>query len=268
MVDGEPHPDVGSAAAPAGTQAAVRAIRLLKSFSRSRPEHTLGELCVMHALTKTTAHRLLGALESEGLIARNAENGAYRLGPAALALGLEALQSHDLRAQMHPVLERLAREAGETATLELLHEGMVLILDEVPGPQLLSSSGHIGTRWPLHATSTGKVLLALQPAALASLPRVLASYTRTTITSRQTLARELQRVRERGYATVLGELEEGYNAVAVPVRNALGDVAGAVSLGGASTRLGRRTLTQLAEQLRVAVDAQSAPARMRSGAMS
>ena len=238
-----------SPGAPQGAQAAVRAIRLLKTFTRAAPEHTLAELSAAHGLTKTTAHRLLSALESEGLVARNARTGEYRLGPAAVALGLDAVQSHDLRATMHPILERLAAETGETVTLEVLHEGMVLILDEIAGLHVLSSSGHIGTRWPLHATSTGKVLLAFQPAAFASLRRPLAGYTRATNTDVAALTREVERVRERGYAMVLGELEEGFNAVAVPVRDALGQVAGAVSLGGSAARLGRRELTQLAARL-------------------
>src|SRR4029434_2622327 len=102
---------------------------------------------------------------------------SYRLGPAAIALGIDAVHSHDLRTTMHPILNHLAAETGETATLEVLHDGSVLILDEVAGAHVLTSSGHIGTRWPLHATSTGKVLLAFQPAALAALRRPLASHT-------------------------------------------------------------------------------------------
>jgi IclR family acetate operon transcriptional repressor len=240
--------------APAGAQAAVRAIRLLKSFTRMHAERTLLELSTAHGLTKTTAHRLLSALESEGLVARNPRTGSYRLGPAAIALGLEALQSHDLRTQVHPVLERLATETGETATLEVLHEGQVLILDEVAGPHVLSASGHIGTRWPLHATSTGKVLLAFQVAAMDALQPPLAGYTRSTITNLRALRREIERVRERGHGIVLGELEEGFNAVAVPVRDSLGTVAGAVSLGGSAARLGRRELTDLAALLAQHID--------------
>jgi DNA-binding IclR family transcriptional regulator len=239
--------------APQGAQAAVRAIRLLKSFTRAQPELTLAELCAAHELTKTTAHRLLSALEAEGLVARSPRTGAYRLGPAALALGLEALHSHDVRARVRPLLERLAAETGETATLEVLHDDMVLIVEEIPGPHVLSAAGHVGTRWPLHATSTGKVLLAFQPAARAALKTPLASYTRATITRVAVLERELERVRQQGFGIVVGELEEGFNAVAVPVRDAIGDVAGAVSLGGAAARLPRRELVRLGELLRAAV---------------
>lgn len=239
--------------APQGAQAVLRALRLLKSFHRGKSERALAELAAAHGLTRTTTHRLLAALESEGLVARNPQTGAYRLGAAALALGLEALNAHDLRQQMRPLLERLALASGETATYEVLHDGMVLIVDEVPGPHVLSSSGHVGTRWPLHATSTGKVLLAFQPAAARALRSPLTSFTRTTVTARDVLDRELDRVRERGYATVIGELEDGFNAVAVPVRDAFGEVAGALSLGGSDARLGRRELGDLAATLRAAV---------------
>jgi len=239
--------------APQGAQAVLRALRLLKSFHRGQPERSLADLAAEHGLTRTTTHRLLAALESEGLVARSADSGAYRLGPATLALGVEALHSHGLRNRVRPLLERLALATGETATFEVLHDGMVLIVDEVPGPHVLSSAGHVGTRWPLHATSTGKVLLAFQGAAPRELRRPLAAFTRTTITDPDTLERELARVRDRGYATVIGELEEGFNAVAVPVRDAFGEVAGALSLGGSNARLGRRELTQLAASLQDAL---------------
>ena len=98
--------------APQGTQAVVRAIRLLKAFSSARPELTLAELCAAIGLTKTTTHRLLSALVSEGLVARKASRNSYRLGPAVIALGSQALLTSDLRSEARPTLEALASETG------------------------------------------------------------------------------------------------------------------------------------------------------------
>jgi IclR family acetate operon transcriptional repressor len=223
--------------APKGTQAAVRAIGLLKAFTDIDPELSLTELCQRMDLTKTTAHRLLGALESEGLIARNERNGRYKLGIGLLDLGARSLRSNDLRDRVRPALEWLKRQTGETATLEIAIDGHVLILDELPTGHLVSATGNIGSRWPLHATSSGKALLAVQPDLWEQLPESLRQFTAHTINSRERLRRQAETVLSAGYAVASEELEEGYSAVAAPLFNALGDVEGAISLGGPTTRM-------------------------------
>ena len=169
------------------------------------------------------------------LVARGKESEAYRLGPEAIALGARALRANDLRSVCHPELEALAQATGETATLEVLAGGEVLILDEVHGHHLVGTAQSIGTRWPAHATSTGKVLLANVPEA--ALPRSLPQLTEKTITRPGTLRRELACIREQGYATNVAELEAGYNAVSAPVRDHEGMVVAAISVGGPDARL-------------------------------
>lgn len=103
-----------------GTQAVVRALSLLRAVASGDGKRGLTKLATDHALHKTTALRLLGALERDGFVARDGSPGTYRLGPALIALGAQARQSVDLRATAHPVLEALAAKCGETATLETL----------------------------------------------------------------------------------------------------------------------------------------------------
>jgi DNA-binding IclR family transcriptional regulator len=238
--------------APQGTQAVIRAIRLLKAFSADRPEPNLQELAAALHLTRTTAHRLLAALESEDLVTRQGDQGTYRLGPAAMALGMQALTGSDLRARVRPFLDALAAETGETATLEVLAGGQMLILDEVAGGRLSSPSGHVGTRWPLHATATGKLLLALVPETRQHLRLPLERYTAATITDLAALERELERAQRLGYATAAEELEEGFSAVAASIRNALGRVDAVISLGGATPRLSGKRLAAMGAMLKAA----------------
>ena len=113
---------------------------------------SLAEICKLSGLNKTTTHRLLGALQSEGLIERNALTAAYSLGAGLMALGVQALASSDLRRRVRPLLKSLANETGETATLEVPIEDSMLILDEVTGRHVVGAAGNVGTRWPLHAT--------------------------------------------------------------------------------------------------------------------
>jgi IclR family acetate operon transcriptional repressor len=229
---------------PQGAQAALRAVRLLKLFTNERPEMSLAELSRASGLNKTTTHRLLRALQSESLIDRNPATSAYSLGAGLMALGVQALASSDLRRRVRPVLRNLARETGETATLEVPFEDSMLILDEVAGSHVLGAAGNIGTRWPIHATSTGKVWLAFDEHGIDRLDDALKPLTAKTLTSKGDLQPQLIEIRRRGYAVTVDEIEEGFTAVATIIRGVLGDVQGALSIGGPTQRL---TATRRAE---------------------
>jgi IclR family acetate operon transcriptional repressor len=128
----------------------------------------------------------------------------------------------------------------------------MLILDEVMGSYVLGNAQSLGTRWPLHATSTGKAVLAALPAAQRSrlLPGRLARLTEHTITQSAALRRDLERVAEQGYATAVEELELGFVAVGAPVRNFEGRVLGAISIGGPTVRLTAARLPTLGQAVR------------------
>lgn len=222
---------------PQGAQAALRAVRLLKLFTNERPEMSLAEISFASGLNKTTAHRLLRALQSESLIDRNAATSAYSLGPGLMALGVQALASSDLRRRVRPLLKTLARESGETVTLEVPVENSMLILDEVAGSHVVAAAGNIGTRWPMHATSTGKAWIAFEESGTDRIGDRLQSLAAKTLTSKEALEPQLADIRRRGYAVSVDELEDGYTAVATIIRGPLGDVQGALSIGGPTRRL-------------------------------
>lgn len=228
----------------AGTQSVRRAIALLKVFSDERPEWGLSELARAARLNKTTAYRLLTALEAEGMVAQSTLSEAWRLGGEAIAMGALALRSNDLLTAARPELEALVRETGETASLEVLAGAEVVILDGVEGPSLVGASSEVGTRWPAHATSTGKVLLAER--GPHGRGHRLARLTPRTITDPARLQRELARVRERGWASAVGELELGYVAVGAPVRDHVGVAVAAISVGGPAARLTQDRIPELA----------------------
>ncbi len=231
-----------------GTQAVLRAVALLKAFSDSRPELGLTELAKSAGLNKTTAFRMLTALESAGLVAKNHETESYRLGPEVIALGGRALRANHLYLASRPELEALAKKTGETATLEVLVGRETLILDEVLSQYFVGTTPSIGTRWPAHTTSTGKVLLAhLSEAELTDwLAEPLSKPTRHSITSAHTLRRDLEQVRVRGYAVAEEELEIGFVAVSAPVHNHVDQVIAAISIGGPSVRMNKTKIETVA----------------------
>lgn len=232
----------------------MRALALLKSFSDDKPELNLVELAQAVDLNKTTTYRLLTALESEGLITRTPESDAYRLGPESIALGGRAIRANSLPKVSRPELEALAQQTKETVTIEILSGQQSLTLDEISGSYVVGVSRYIGTRWPLHATSTGKVLLAhLPPAKLDEvLSAPLAAYTPYTITDVPTLRQELAKVREQGYAIGNEELEIGFVAVGAPVRDYNGSVVAAIGVGGSSARLSQAIVFELVDQVMAA----------------
>ena len=230
-----------------GTQAVMRALALLKSFTDEKPELNLVELAQAVDLNKTTTFRLLTALESEGLITRTSESDAYRLGPESIALGGRAIRANGLPKVSRPELETLAQQTKETVTIEILSGEQSLTLDEISGSYVVGVARYIGTRWPLHATSTGKVLLAhLPPARLDSvLTAPLTAYTPHTITEMTALRQELAQVREQGYAIGNEELEIGFVAVGAPVRDHNSGVVAAIGVGGSSARLSQTVVFEM-----------------------
>jgi DNA-binding IclR family transcriptional regulator len=242
-----------------GTQAVQRAIALLKSFAQHGPELRLSELASAVHLNKTTAFRLLTALENGDMIERSPGTDAYRLGPAVVMLASHALGGSGLRAAARATLRALAEDTRETVTLEVLVGNEVLILDEVLGQHVIGAMPSLGTRWAAHATSTGKVLLAGLPEEdlEVRLAPALMRFTARTVVDKASLRRELGRARDQGFATTVEELEPGYVAVAAPVRSAGGTVVAALSVGGPRSRLTPAYVADIARKLKLAGDSVS-----------
>ncbi|HJU64041.1 MAG TPA: IclR family transcriptional regulator [Gemmatimonadaceae bacterium] len=248
-----------------GTQAVLRAMAILKAFSDGRVEWSATELARALGLNKTTVFRILSALEREGMVVRTPAGNAYRLGPDAIVLGAQALRSNDLRTVARPELEELARRSGETVTLEVLVGDDVLIVDEITSRYVVGSTSEVGTRWPAHATSTGKVMLAAirhgasgsDHARHSARSGRLTSLAPRTVGTTRALAGELDRVWRRGYATAIEEIEAGFVAVGAPVRDHEGRVVAAVSAGGPKARLTKERIPEFVALVRASADAVS-----------
>ncbi|HQF70279.1 MAG TPA: IclR family transcriptional regulator [Promineifilum sp.] len=221
-----------------GTQAIRRAVAVLEAFGDDRPAWSVSELATAVGLNRTTVYRLLTALESVEYIDRDAAD-TYRLGSGLIALGARAQRANPVRLRARPEPEALAAGTGETATLELLSGREVVILDEVPGEYVTSGSQHIGSRWPVYATSTGKAILAhLPPQELArALAGPFPPLTAHTLVDAERLRACLAEQRHAGYAVAAEELEVGFVAVGAALLDARGYPVAAISLGGTRARL-------------------------------
>lgn len=225
-------------------QSVRRAISILRSFSIESPELGVTEISHRTGLHKSTAFRLLETLEAEGLISQDPETGRFRLGVGLIALAGRVLEYMDLRQASRRHMRILADRTGETVNLAILDEGSSLNLEQsLPHGRLVKNYGWIGRRTPIHATSTGKVLLAWlsESERQSILQRPLERFTPNTIVEVQELELALEEVRRLGYAVGHEEYEVGLNAVAAPVRNHEGQVVAALSISGPAYRLAPET---------------------------
>ncbi len=237
-----------------GTQAVQRAVALLERFSDERPSWTVTDLAEAVNLNRTTTYRLLTALESTDLVRREADGDSYRLGAGLIVLGGRARRANRLRPLAHPELTQLVAASGETATLEILAEREMLIIEEVVSERLLSGTQSVGTRWPVYATSTGLALLAHLPQELVDglLAGALTAFTEKTETDADRIRQNLAQVRQQGYAVLAEALELGYVAIAAPILNEGGHPIAALSVGGPVVRLTDERIVEIGRLVQAA----------------
>jgi DNA-binding IclR family transcriptional regulator len=228
-----------------GVQSVQRAAALLEAIASEPEPRTAPELAGRCGLNRSTAWRILATLEDVGLVGRDPQTQRYAIGPAVARLAAAGGDSLPVLARPH--LEELARRTGETVSLAVPRRLQLVYVDQVQAPHVMAPDW-LGKAVPVHATSTGKALLAfLPPDELdEALGRPLPRFTERTITDPARLRDELERVRRRGYAVSRGELEAALWGASAPVLDRGGRVVAVVSAWGAERRLrGRGRLDEL-----------------------
>jgi len=242
-------------------QSVDRAVLLLQAVATaSGRESTATSLALACDLNRATAWRILSTLESHGMVTHDRDSGEWSIGPTVAELagtgGIDRLVE-----AAHPVLVRLSALTGETADLAVETEAGLTYVDEVR-PSVILSAEWLGRTVPLHATSTGKALLACLGARdlREALPATLEAHTPTTITDPEVLAAELALTRTRGYATCHGELESHLHGVSAPVLDGARQLVAVVSIWGPDVRVTADRLPALGA---LAVEAAAEIARLR-----
>ncbi|MER7662389.1 MULTISPECIES: IclR family transcriptional regulator [unclassified Streptomyces] len=230
-------------------QSVDRAVSVLESLAR-HGEAGVTEIADELGVHKSTAFRLLGALENRGLVTQAKERGKYCLGAGMLRLAGAAAVRLDISQEGTPLCRELADEVGETVNIAILDDDAAVNVAQARGAASVTTYNWLGRRTPLHATSSGKVLLAHAPSAVRE--RLFAAglerYTERTVTLPADLDSQLAEAAEQGFAIAAEELEIGLNAVAAPVYTHDGTVIGAISASGPAYRLGEELLPKLAKR--------------------
>lgn len=253
-------------------RAAARVVDILELVVSSAHGLALRELSARLEAPKSSLLPLLRTLTARGYLEQG-PLGEYRLGRKALELGMGSPAHRALPEIARPVLQALMRRTGETVFLGILGDGgggdgaAVVFVDKVESEQVIRYTAGVGDRRALHATSSGKVLLAYLPAAereriLRKLP--LKRYTDRTVTSLPALRATLDAVRRTGVCINLDELAVGAAGIAAPIFDRDGRAAAACAIGGPTDRV-RPRLDALAAEVTEAARAISARLGHRPG---
>lgn len=192
-------------------------------------------------------------MEDEGFLVRVGDGDRVVLGPDLIQLVRGADESGPVMELAREPLRELGEQVRETVTLSVVaRDGQLDIVDQVDAPHQIRPGDWVGQRFPMHASSTGKILLAsFDDARLEEvLSQPLARLTPATITQPKRLRDELARVRRRRYATTIDELEEGLSGVSVGVLAPGGSLVAVVNVTGPTQRLRRARLAEIAPTLR------------------
>lgn len=246
--------DRGSRGGPASDEAPVksvdRAITVLEILAQ-QGEAGVTEIAGELGVHKSTAFRLVGALERRGLVEQPGSRGKYQLGFGVIRLAGAMTAGLDLTQQSRRVCEDLASELGETVNIAIPSGEWAVNIDQVRGASAIVSQNWIGRQCPLHATSSGKVLLAYM--SVHDQRRVLRgpleSVTEYTITDPDVIRSQIDNLHTNGHIAAVEELEIGLNAVAAPVRGVAGDVIAAISAAGPSYRMTVDSLEEIGRRV-------------------
>jgi IclR family pca regulon transcriptional regulator len=222
----------------------AKGIAVIRAFTREHPAPTLSDIARSAAIPAATARRCLLTLEDLGYITRHGRS--FLLRPKVLELGAAYLDSMDIEHLTKNHLEELARKTGDSAAMSVLDGNDIVYVARASVRTLLRLEAHVGSRFPAHATSMGRVLLAgLSTERLQHYFATarLEALTDRTVCDPAQLRSLIEECRRCGYAAVADELAYGVVALAVPVLDQAGRVVAALNT---SSHSGKTTKARLA----------------------
>ena len=234
-------------------QSLERGLAVIRAFDGDHRQLTLAEVARRTGLPRAAARRFLHTLVELGYV--RTDGRVFALRPRVLDLGYAYLSSTSLPEVAQPHLEDLVARVHESCSVSVLDGEDIVYVARVATKRLMTVAINVGTRFPAYATSMGRVLLAARPPAerdaYLSTAR-LEPLTLHTVTDRGRLATVLAEVADQGFALLDQELEEGLRSIAVPVRDAAGDVVAAMNVSASARRSTEALCRELLPPLRQA----------------
>ena len=219
-------------------QSIIKAFTVLDAFTDDKKEWGVRELANKTGYNKSTTYRLLSTLVFLNVIHQN-ENEKYCLGSKLFELGNRVSLYKSLITATNQPIKNVALEIQETVLLSILKEHQVFYINKADSLQGLKISTSIGSYQPIHATASGKLLLAfssIEKQEKYFKKNNFTKFTKKTITKIPDLKTELHIIKKQGYALDLEELELGLICIAIPIYNKKGNTIASISASGPSSR--------------------------------
>lgn len=232
-----------------------RALQILEAVGAREGGLTNSEISRKLTIPKSSASYILRTLESCGYLRREPGTGKYLLGLKVLGLSRGVQAGTDVKEAAAMVLRRLVDRTDLTAHLAVLDRGEAVYVEKVEPHTFIKMDTWVGRRMAINSTGVGKALVAhLTDAELDAVlkERGFARRTPKTITSRPKFLRELQKVRERGYAVDDEENSLGARCVAVPIFDSFGRAIAAIGLTGTTTQIDKASVSKIADLVKEA----------------
>lgn len=211
-----------------------RTVEILKLISRSPEGATLDDLCASLNLPKTSAYDIVTTLAEMGMVnVTRGQKQSYTIGLMAYRIGINYTNNLDFLGTIEPVLKAFSKEVGKTVFFGIPSDHHVVYISKFEPENPIITTATVGSKNPMYCTSLGKVILAYSDEETREqvINRIkFVKHTGRTILNREQLLKELEAVRERGYAFDAREMEEHMQCVGAPVFDRDGSVLGAVSV--------------------------------------
>lgn len=223
----------------------ARGLTVLRTFTRERPEMTLTEVATACDLSPAAVRRCLNTLMHLGYIGKNGK--LFLLRPEVMTIASAYLESMNLQSVVRPYLQNLRDETGDSSSLAVLLEDDILYLVHVSTNRMIRLDAGVGTRFPVYATSMGRVLMAYQTREIREeyLQRAeLIAFTDKTVTSITRLRAIFNKVKKDGYATIQDELDYGIVSLSVPILNECNEIIAAINCSTSTTRITNKNMVK------------------------
>ena len=230
---------------PSFISALARGLAVIRAFGAGRERLTLADISRTTDLPRATVRRSLLTLQALGYVASDGKH--FMLTPGVLSLGYAYLSSTPLPRAIQPTLEMVSEKTNESSSCAILDGGEIVYVARAATRRIMSVGLSTGSRLPAYCSSLGRVLLAALPerearALLTQMDR--RKLTAHTLTDVDALMQAVARVRQDGFCLVDEELEIGLRSIAVPVRNAAGQVIAAMNVSAQAGRVSRDDLAK------------------------
>ncbi len=202
-------------------QSVSRAIEILNCFG-DVAELGISEISECMGLSKSTIYGLVNTLTSCGFLEQSDQNKKYRLGLGLFEFGTLVQRRMDIRREACPLCQVLADKYHTTVHLAAYSENEVIYIDKVDNNSSVIVYSQIGKRAPMYCTGVGKAIAAFLPPEYLEqyiFSRPLKKLTDNTITEKDALLAEFEKIRRNGYATDDEEIEPGLQCIAAPIFN-------------------------------------------------